>query len=276
MSAENRGAGKKARPQAKRGPDGAHNIYFSKIIDRGLNILDLFRPETTSLSLKEIAEATGINRTSSFRFVDTLVQLGYLRKDPRLKLIKLGPKALMLGQNIINSFDILQVVQPLIDGAFRKHNVTIDSAILDDVRFVRLYRREARDTLTFKLPQVLPAARVHCIALSKACLSVMDEEDLARATAEVSFKKRMPGAVANMAGLHRELELTRARGYSINNEEYVAGIISVGAPFFGADGKVLGAVSFDVVSIRLSKEDVEKRFAAAAVELARAITSSLG
>jgi len=88
---DDRWAGKKARSRAERGPDGAHNLDFSKIIDKGLNILDLFRPEATSLSLKEIAEATGINRTSSFRFVDTLVQLGYPRKDPRLKLIKPGP-----------------------------------------------------------------------------------------------------------------------------------------------------------------------------------------
>jgi DNA-binding IclR family transcriptional regulator len=152
------------------GPAEKRNIYFSKVVDKGLRILDLFRPEATSLSLKQIVEATGINRTSAFRFIDTLVQLGYLRKDPKTKLLNLGPKALSLGQNIINSFDLLQIVRPLIDEAYQEFNITIDSAVLDDVTIVRLYRREARDTLIFKLPQVLPSGLLHCMALGKACL----------------------------------------------------------------------------------------------------------
>jgi len=262
----------------QRGGDGPHekrNIYFSKVISKGLNILELFRPEATSLSLKEIAEATGINRTSTFRFIDTLVQLGYLRKDPQSKLIKLGPKALVLSQNITNSFDILQIVRPLLDEAYRKFNITIDSAILDDVTLVHLYQREARDTLIFKLPQILPMAQIHCIALGKACLSVMSKEAFSRVISQLSFERKTPNSIPNLKALRADMEKTRERGYSINNEEYVAGIISIGAPFFDVEGRLRGAVSFDVVSIEYSKEEAEKRYASAVVQLAKAISSSL-
>lgn len=256
-------------------PPEKRNIYFSKVVDKGLRILELFRPDVTSLSLKEIAEATGINRTSAFRFIDTLVQLGYLRKDPQTRLVKLGPKALSLSQNITSSFDILQIVQPLIDEIYLKFNVTIDSAILDDVTLVRLYRREALGSLVFKLPQVLPTAHLHCTALGKACFSALPRDLYSRAVSRLSFDQRTPSSLPNLKALEADLEDTRRRGYSINNEEYILGIISIGAPLFNADGSVLGAVSFDVLSIECSKAEAEKRYAPAVVQLAKVISSSL-
>lgn len=251
------------------------NAYFSKVVDKGLRILELFRPEVTSLSLKDIAEATGINRTSAFRFIDTLVQLGYLKKDPQTKQVKLGPRALNLGQNIICSFDILQVVQPLIEEVFRRHNVTIDSAILDDVMLVRLCRQEASGSMVFKLPQVLPPTQLYCTAMGKACLSAMTSDVYGRAVSYLTFERRTPRSLSNMMALEADLEETRRRGYSVNNEEYISGVISLGAPIFGADGKIMGAVSFDLLSDECSKAEAVRRYAGAVVQLAQAISSSL-
>jgi DNA-binding IclR family transcriptional regulator len=266
---------RKSIGRGEKKPPEKRNIYFSKVVDKGLRILELFRPEVTSLSLKDIAAATGINRTSTFRFIDTLVQLGYLRKDPQTKLVKLGPKALNLSQNIISSFDILQIVKPLIDESYRKYNVTIDSAILDDVTLVQLYRKEALGTLVFKLPQFLPTAHLHCMAMGKACLSAMPRDVYPRAISRLSFDQRTPNSIPNLKALEADLENTRRRGYSINNEEYILGIISIGAPLFNGENKLLGAVSFDVLSIECSKAEAEKRYAPAVVQLAKVISSSL-
>jgi IclR family pca regulon transcriptional regulator len=251
------------------------NAYFSKVVDRGLRILELYRPEVTSLSLKDIAAATGINRTSAFRFIDTLVQLGYLQKDPRTKLVKLGPKALNLGQNIIQSFDLLQVAKPLIDEAFRTHNVTIDSTILDDVTLVLLHRREALGRMVFKLPQVLSPSQFSCTALGKACLSAMPEDLYARVIPLLSFERRTPYSLPDLKALETELVDARRRGYAVNDEEYILGVISLGAPIYGPDAKVLGAVSCDVLKDECSRTDAEKRYAPVVVDLAGAISFSL-
>ena len=140
---------------------GPANPYFSKVIEKSLRILNLFTPETTSLSLKDITLKTRINSTSTFRFVETFIQLGYLKKDPKSKLIKLGPMALALGYNVIESFDMLRIVKPYIDEAFETFNITIDSGIVEDGKLVNLYRREAKDTLVFKMPLLDPRPLLH-------------------------------------------------------------------------------------------------------------------
>ena len=89
--------------------------YFSKTIEKGLRILNLFNQGRTRLSLKMISEEIGINKTSAFRYINTLVQLGYLKKDPQTKLLEIGPKAVYLSYTITKSFNLLQIIKPLVD-----------------------------------------------------------------------------------------------------------------------------------------------------------------
>jgi DNA-binding IclR family transcriptional regulator len=234
--------------------------YFSKVIEKGLRILTLFTPEATSLSLKDITLKTGINPASTFRFVETLIQLGYLKKDARTKLIKLGPMALAFSQNVIGSFDLLQTIKPYIDEAFEKFNITIDSGVFEDGKPVILYRREAKDTLVFKMP-LAASGIMHCAALGKAYLASLPEEALSRALDGMTFTRRTPHTLTSRSALMADLRKTRERGYSINNEEFVVGLISIGAPLINRDGAIIAAVSFDVSTVQFTVEEAEKRFA---------------
>jgi DNA-binding IclR family transcriptional regulator len=252
---------------------GPRGPYFSKIIEKGLRILTLFTPDVQALTLKDIALKTGINPTSTFRFVETLVQLGYLRKDPASKQVKLGPMALAMSHNIARSFDLLQIVKPLIDDAHAEFRVTIDSALVEDQRLVLLYRREARDTLTLSLPLVSP--HLHCSALGKAYLGALSEKERTRQVESLTLVRRTANSATTKAGLLADLRRTRKRGYAVCNEEYVLGLVSIGAPLINANGDVLGAVSFDTVSAQFSVEEAERRFAPAVLRLARDIGALL-
>jgi DNA-binding IclR family transcriptional regulator len=249
------------------------NPYFSKIIEKGLRILNLFTPETQSLSLKDIAARTHVNPTSTFRFVETLVQLGYLKKDQRTKLIRLGTMSLALSHQIIKSFDMLQIVRPHIDEVFERLNVTIDSAIVEDGRLVLLYRREAKETLIFRLPLLSPS--MHCSALGKAYLSGLPDDALSRLLDGLTLTRRTPNSLASRTAVLADLRRTRERGYALNNEEYVLGLISVGAPLINKDGVVLGVISFDVSTVQFTLEEAEKRFASAVLRLAKDIQPEL-
>ncbi len=252
---------------------GPANPYFSKVIEKSLRILNLFNPETTSLSLKDITLKTRINSTSTFRFVETFIQLGYLKKDPKSKLIKLGPMALALGYNVIESFDMLRIVKPYIDEAFETFNITIDSGIVEDGKLVNLYRREAKDTLVFKMPLLTPG--LYCTALGKAYLSRLPEDACSRILDGQTFISRTPHSLTSRAAALADLRKTRERGYSINNEEFTLGLISIGAPFLNRDGAVLGAVSFDVPTVQYTLEEAEKRFASSVLKLAQSIRPML-
>ena len=143
--------------------------YFSKTIEKGLAIMGLFDRDHTRRNLTEISKITGVNKTSTFRFINTLVKLGYLKKCNNNKLIKLGPKALLFGHNFIQGNDLLQGVKSSIDKTFYEYKITIDSALLDDLKLISLYRRESLNIIHFRLSMVMED--LHARAMGKAVLA---------------------------------------------------------------------------------------------------------
>jgi DNA-binding IclR family transcriptional regulator len=119
--------------------------YFSNPFAKGLRIISLFLPDHNSLSLKEIAQTLNTDPSSAFRFCNTLVELNYLNKDPRTKLLTLGPKSYSLGLNLVKSFSLRQVIVPIIDDVHEKYGITVDSGILEDDVLIQTYYRAAKD-----------------------------------------------------------------------------------------------------------------------------------
>ena len=241
--------------------------YFSKTLEKGLLILSLFDREHTRWNLVDISKTLKINKTSTYRYVNTLVQLGYLKKNPHTKLLKLGYKALALGHHFLYGFDLLQSTKPLIDRTYQEHQVTIDSALLDGYHLLALYRREAPNTIFFRQPLI--SKDLHARAMGKAVLAGFPETESHRFLESVSLKRHTPHTLVTSEELLADLAETRKRGYSLNNEEYLAGVISIGAPLMNFQTKtVMGAISFDFPTSERSLDSMERDYAGIITKLA--------
>lgn len=245
--------------------------YFSTTLEKGLKILSLFNQDRVKCSLAELSNLSGINKTSTYRFVNTLVKLGYLRREPETKLLKLGSRAITLGHGFLRGFDLVQMIKPLVDAAHDKHRATVDAALLDGDTMLIVYRREVGNTLPYQLPTV--SRRLHCTALGKAILAFKPSEEQEALLRRTPLEKKMLNTITDLRELRRELGLTRERGYSINNEEYVPGLIAIGAPLINVDTRqVVGSVCFDKNVVQMSAREMEERYAQAIVSLAREIS----
>lgn len=248
--------------------------YFSKPFAKGLRVLDLFTPERSSLSLTEIAEAIGTNKSSAFRFINTLVELEYLKKDPRTKLLTLGSKAYSLGMNLAKSFSVVQIIKPILDEAYESLQVTIDSALIEGLTLLNLYRREVKDTLMINFPPVESA--IHCTALGKAILAFLPETRREDIIDQLPLVKRTKYSLGEKKDLVKQLRTIREKGYAINNEEYVAGLTAIAAPFFSVETEgAVGAVSFDFSTHQFSIEALEKKYSSHLLKLADDISKKL-
>jgi len=248
--------------------------YFSKTIEKGFRILNLFNQDRTSLSLKEISQDIGINKTSAFRFVNTMVKLGYLKKDPRTRLLKLGPEVISLSYSLMGSFDLLQIIKPPIDDIYKAYNITIDCALLDGDKMLLLYQREAKETLTFRLPKVITA--LNCGALGKAALSQLPEKEMLALIEHITLIRKTHNSITSKDDLIADLKKTRKRGYSLNNEEYVLGLIAIGAPLLNMEAnRAIGAISFDFPTTQYSLNMVVRKYSKIILGLAKDISRKM-
>lgn len=245
--------------------------YFSTSLEKGLAILSHFDQDHPSRTLSELTKMTGINKTSVYRFVNTFVTLGYLRKNANSSVLHLGPKSYILGHRLLHGFVILQSVKPIIDKTFLEHRVSIDCAILHGQSLISLYRREAENLISLRLPLVM--TDLHARAMGKAVLANMSPKDLSGFLQNLELEPITSNTITNVESLREELALCVARGYSINNEEYVKGLVCIGAPVTNyKTNKVAGAVSLDFPTSDFTLEQIEKSYTGILTKLANELS----
>jgi IclR family transcriptional regulator, pca regulon regulatory protein len=235
------------------------SLYFSKSFEKGLKILSLFNPDRRSLSLKEVSEMIGANKSSAYRFVNTLVKLDFLKKDARTKLLTLAPKSYLLGLNLSRSFSLLQVVKPIIDKVCDAYQISIDSALLSGSTLLKLYQRIAPDMVTYQSSVVDPATHSH--ALGKATLAFLPDGEMREIVDQIPLIKRTENTLTTKKDFLADLKKTRERGYAINNEEFVLGMFALAVPFFSREtARPIGAVSIDFSTAQHTVKEAREKY----------------
>jgi DNA-binding IclR family transcriptional regulator len=251
-----------------------NDSYFSKSLEKGLRLLSLFNEQTPCMTQSEISSKLGMNMTSTFRYVSTLVQLGYLRRDLHSKKLGPGLQSIVLGLNILKSGDAHRAIKTIVDQVHEIHGITIDVALAVDDTMMTLYRREAEETLVYRLPIVSRAW--HTTALGKAFLSHLPEKEMLAKAKKIKLVPKTPRTIVNRNKFLSELKSIRQAGYSTANEEYSSGLIAIGAPIFNLyTDEVKGAVSFDFSTLQCTLKEVEKKYVDVLKELALAVSGAI-
>lgn len=248
--------------------------YFSKSLEKGLRILSLFNQDRITCTQSEISKLTGINMTSTYRFVNTFVELGYLQKHPETKRLKLGSKAIALGHGLLRGFDFLQMVKPIVDETCSEHQITMDVALRDSDALMIIYRREIRNALPYQLPTVIKD--LNSTALGKAVLAFLPEQERLSIINSLSFENKTGRTIIDKNQLFSELDIIRKRGYSLNNEEFTPGLLALGAPLINANtNQVAGSICFDFLAAHTSLSKIKKEYADLILDLSKKISKFL-
>ncbi len=253
----------------------SQNSYFSKTLEKGLKILALFNRDIPALSQTEIAKKTGVNMTSTYRYINTLVEMGYLDKDESTKLIRPSIFCLAFCYNLMRATDYRHLIKTIVDDIYNRCNMTIDVALCVDDNMMRVYHREAADTLTYSLPDFTRNC-LHNTALGKAYLSSLPEDKLSTRIDQLQLTSKTAHTIINQDTLHKELVDVKRRGYAMNIEEYLPGLIAIAAPLISPlNHQGIGAVSFDFSVLQQDSAEIEELYAQMIVDLAAKISTTI-
>ena len=249
--------------------------YFSKSLEKGLKILALFNRESPVLTQSEIARTLDLNPTSTHRYINTLVELGYLEKDAKTKEIRPSLLCLLLCNNLMRATDHLKMIKEVVDRIHRENNISIDVAFVVDDTIVHIYHREAEEALTYRLPDYSKNC-LHNTALGKAYLSSLSDDMIAEKVDSMMLVARTEKTIVERDALAAELQKTKARQYALTEEEYLPGMVAIGAPLYDPiSGKGVGAVSFDFSVLQNSAQEIKKKYGGLIKETATTLSELL-
>ena len=87
---------------------------------------------------------------------------------------------------------------------------------------------------------------------------------------------RTEKTIVDKETLAKELKKTKARRYALAEEEYLSGLVSIGAPLFDPiSGKGVGAVSFDFSILQHSTDEIKAKYGDIIIETAKCLSALL-
>jgi DNA-binding IclR family transcriptional regulator len=232
------------------------NSYVVPGLERGLRILQLFDRQHTELAAPEIAKVLGIPRSTVFRLLQTLEQMGFI-EPAHGGAYRLGPAVLRLGFEYLASLEITDLARPMVEKLRDETGCSAQLAIRDG-REVVIVLRAASPSAFASNVQVGTRLPAHATGYGRILLCDRSEAELRRIFPEPrleALSAQTPKTVAELARLVRE---DRARGYAVSEGFFESGVSAIVVPVRDHSTEVVAAIGIALQQPALERQQRER------------------
>ncbi|KQP13701.1 IclR family transcriptional regulator [Pseudorhodoferax sp. Leaf267] len=176
----------------------------NRSLERGIELLRAFRQGSELLGNGELAERTGLSKSTVSRLTQTLVGTGMLQLDQARRAYRLAPAVLGLGHAMRSGSQVLALAAPLMRALAERMHINVGLAAPD--RDEMVYLESIRYNRRVVLRHVVSGQRIPMepTSLGRAYLAVAPEPR--RKALMAAFRQRRGAGWAAMA---REIEAAR-------------------------------------------------------------------
>lgn len=220
----------------------AASPQYVPALRKGLAILELLA-DNGAMSLAQVERASGLNRTMAYRLLRVLGELGYVEHDTVRHQFGLGARLLGLGAATAQRMNLAEIARPSLDAVRAETHETVALGVLAGNQVIFLGLLPADDQPDLPSPRALRDA-AHSTSVGKVILAFLpDAQREARLAALAPLPSVTPATIIDLAALDEDLARTRARGYSLEDEESTPGVRSVATPVLDARGLPVAALA---------------------------------
>ncbi|MGY2743796.1 IclR family transcriptional regulator [Arthrobacter sp. UYCu723] len=233
-----------------------HAPAGTQAVGRALSVLKLLGSATGELSGAEIAKAVGLSSGTANRIIRALVAEDFIARNPRTDCYYLGSGTVLLGQAAQRGFGIDKML-PLLEQLNAETGESVNLSIRDGDESVVMLR--VQSTLPLRFEQRTGARfPLHTTASGKAILAFTPRWEDYVAALPPRLQKLTPHTLETPQELEQAIAAVRKRGYSIDEQENVDGVRSVGAPILDSAGNAQAALVVQVPAVRMPKGRVRE------------------
>ncbi|MBL8145339.1 MAG: IclR family transcriptional regulator [Anaerolineae bacterium] len=212
-------------------------------VAKALDILLLFSPAEPRLTLTAIAQRLEMPKSTAHHLVKTLARYGFIEKldDDSYGI---GKAIIGLTQSAVVNVELRDRAAPLLRELADSCNESAYLTVRDGNRVLYIYAIESPQRLLAR-SAVGDHAPLYCTSVGKSILAHLppDEAYSFFHDPDVRLEAFTSHTLTNLEQLEQDLLATRARGYSVDNQEHEEQTFCLGAPIFNSQRTVIGACS---------------------------------
>lgn len=238
------------------------------MLERGVQVLQAFRPDGGTLTLPALVERTGLPKATVYRLADALVALGLLERQrtgyrPGLGLFE-------LGELVPAKTDLREAALPFMQDLYEATHQTVHLGIRDglDVVYAEKIRGHDGVDVPSRVGRRLPLSST---GIGKALLAYAGP-DVIEAVLSRPLRRLTGHSTSDPVRLAGELAEIRQAGLAFDREEAASGVFCIAAPVV-VRGTAVAALSLAMQADHPGAPGLAPAVRAVSLALARTITA---
>lgn len=228
------------------------------------------------LGLKEITHNTRIAKSTVFRILNTLVQIGYVIRDAN-RDYRISPVLGRLVNEEASNEELRRLALPYMLELRNKYGETVNLGVqqFDKMTYIEVVPSEFALRLQESRGASVP---VHASALGKAVLAFSPRDVVEQLILRNHLESVTPNTITRPEELLAEIKRVRATGFAMDRGEGSLLAVCIGAPILDGQGNAVAAMSISGPASRFNPKRDSRVVASllkAATDISRALASLL-
>ncbi len=210
------------------------------------------------VGVRELARLTNLDKSAVSRILKALEEAEFIMRSGTGKYI-LSPKLLEIANLSVRNFAIKERTEGHLQELHRLTRETVFMGVLlqNDIFYIHKIKSNHPTVKAEELDIIAEIGYrvpLYNSSSGKAILAFLDPTKQEQLIKNIVINKVTQKTIISKRQLKEELEITRQRGYAINDEELRDGFRGVGAPVLNFRGEVIGSVTITAPVSRMNEE----------------------
>ncbi|OBC04667.1 IclR family transcriptional regulator [Mycobacterium sp. 852013-50091_SCH5140682] len=215
-------------------------------VERAFELLEILASCGGSMALSELATRAELPQPTIHRFARTLLTMGYLRQHDDRRYA-LGPKMVRLGASAAQLNGAWS--RPYLAELVERTGESANMAVLDNDRAIYVAQVPSPHTMRM-FTEVGRRVHLHCTGVGKGLLMQLPNDVVRTLMTRVGMPTSNQNSLTTPDALIRDIELSRSRGYAVDEGEQEIGVRCFAVPVPAAP--TLTVISISGPAVRLT------------------------
>ncbi|MGH7058046.1 MAG: IclR family transcriptional regulator [Acetobacteraceae bacterium] len=243
------------------------------VFERAFAVLEYVVRAGRPVAPPEIAADLNLPKPTVYRMIEQFESDRILHRQLATRRIAVGPRLVDFAFDILGSSIQYAPRRQILHGLVAEVGETCNIGTLEGNQIQYFDRVEAVHwplRLHFPIGARVPLT---CTAIGKLFLAFLPERRRATLIEQLELRPHTQNTITTLTALEAEIEKIRRDGLSVDREEYLAGVVCLGAPVFNGRGEILAGIAIQAPAARMPIADAY-RHRAALLAAARALGES--
>lgn len=209
---------------------------------KAIALLEFLSIQPEPVSLNYISKSMGMNNSTTYRFLLSLEQAGYVCHNNEQGKYNLSMKICSLAYNVTLNNDIRRIIAPYLRQLGDIYGEFVCLSMENDMRVVYI-DSYSRDQISRTFEYIGKTAPMHCTGTGKLFLSNYDDERLADYEKTRGLNHLTNNTITNLDALKEELSKIRISGYAVDAEECEYGACCAAVPIRNYTNQIVAGIS---------------------------------